>query len=254
MKNERQINDIINLYAPDIASGQVTVDSIIEKYPQYAQELRGRLKALQWLTAAKKNLEPRPGFITASRNYLERQTANIQQRNAWQRIFTRFTPEHWAFYITAPALIVVLLCLIFNSLVLTARLALPGEALYSTKLLMENIRLGLTVDQAKKTDLYIDFTRERSSEFIELVLDGDYELIPSAAMRLETALVNSLRSLNNLDKQEYAVAQPMTAELRETLSSELTMLHLLKGSSPPTATPGINLVINVAQSGLMALR
>jgi hypothetical protein len=254
MKNDRQIDDIIDLCAPDLASGQVTVEVIIEKYPQYAQELRIRLEALQWLSATKKNLEPRPSFITASRNYIEQQTANIRQQTAWQRIFTRFTPEHWAFYITAPALIVVLLALIFNSLVLTAQLALPGDALYSTKLLMENIRIGLTTDQEKKTDLYIDYTRERSSEFIELVLDGDYELLPSAAMRLETGLINSLRSLNNLDKQEYEVAQPMTAELRETLSSELTMLHLLKGSSPPSATPGINLVINVAQSGLMALR
>jgi hypothetical protein len=254
MKNERQINDIINLYAPDIASGQATVDAIIEKYPQYAQELQVRLEALQWLTVAKKNLEPRSGFIAASRNYIEQKTVNIQQQNAWQRVFTRFTPEHWAFYITAPALIVVLLALIFNSLILTARLALPGDALYSTKLLIENFRLALTVDQAKKTDLYIDYTRERSSEFIELVLDGDYKLLPSAAMRLETSLVNTLRSLNTLDKQEYEIAQPMTAELRDTLSSELTMLRLLKGSSPPSATPGINLVMNVAQSGLMALR
>jgi hypothetical protein len=60
MKTDRQIDKIIDEYTPDIASGQETIDSILEKHPQYARELRPRLEAVLWMVTARKNLEPRP--------------------------------------------------------------------------------------------------------------------------------------------------------------------------------------------------
>jgi hypothetical protein len=254
MKNERVVEEIIDQYAPDLLTGQVSVDSILEKHPQYAGELREEMEAIQWLGKAKLSLATRPGYINDSRKYLEAKIASTAPLNSWQRLFRRYSPQHMAFYITAPALVIVLMVMIINSLVLTARLSLPGEALYSTKLFMEDARLALTFDPAKRTELNIEYTRQRTSEFVELVLDGDYGVLPSAANRLETELIASLHALDELNRQNPYEAQPMAAELRETLTNELSMLDLLRGSTPPSATSGIDLVINVAQSGLMALR
>jgi hypothetical protein len=106
----------------------------------------------------------------------------------------------------------------------------------------------------EKTDLYIQLSRERTLEFVDLVLEGDYEVLPSAAARLETEIISSLHSINDLTNRDLADKQPKTSEFRETLTNEIFMLNILKGSSPPLAYPGIELAIQVAQSGLLVLR
>lgn len=256
MKNDRQIqvNEIIERYSADLYTGAETVDSIIEKYPMYAEELRPRLEALVWLTLSKRNLEPRQGFIASSRAHIEQKAATTPPLHFWERIFKDYTPQHLAFYITTPALIIVLLGLIINSLVFTARLALPGDLLYPAKLLIENTQLALTFNPEKKTVLLLQFTKERSSEFIELVLDGDYQNLPSAATRMETEIVTYARAMSYLKSQGLPIEQVENKQLNETLTNEIALLTILKGSVPPSAYAGIDQAIGVTQTGLMALR
>jgi len=251
---DQRIDKILEIFTPAIENGQETIDSIVEKYPQYANVLRPRLEALLWLVSAKKNLEPRTGFTSSSRQYMEQQFKSFQPRNFWQRVFSRYTPQRWVFNFTAPVIVILLLALVINSAILTARLSIPGDPLYSTKLVIEDIQLAFTFNLVDKTDLYLQFSRERTTEFVELVLEGDYELLPPAANRLETEIIASLHSINDIPFQNQTVEQPMIMELKETLTNEIFMLNMLKGTSPTTAYPGIELAIQVAQSGLMALR
>jgi hypothetical protein len=254
MKTDRQIDKIIDEYTPDIASGQETIDSILEKHPQYARELRPRLEAVLWMVTARKNLEPRSGFISSTRKTMEDRFETVQPHGIWQHLFKQHTPLRWAFNVTAPVLLILLLALIINNLTLAARLSLPGDPLYTTKLFIEDIHLITTFSPVEKTDLYIQLSRERTLEFVDLVLEGDYEVLPSAAARLETEIISSLHSINDLTNRDLADKQPKTSELRETLTNEIFMLNILKGSSPPLAYPGIELAIQVAQSGLLVLR
>ena len=253
MKIERRVEQIIEIAAPAISNGQETVDSILEKYPQYAHELRPRLEAVLWLVNLKKNLEPRDSFILSSRKYIENQFTTIQPQGFWQRIFRLRSPKRWVFNIAAPVVLVLLFSLIINSLVLTARLSIPGDPLYSAKLLLEDIRVTLTFNPVDKADLYIQLSQERIIEFVDLVLEGDYEVLPAAAARLETEIIASLHSVNNLSNLDLAKKQPEIFELRDTLSNEIFMLNILKQTSPPSAYPGIELAIQVAKSGLMVL-
>jgi len=254
MNLDRRIDKILEINLPAIRDGQETIDAIIEKYPQYAGALRPRLEVILWLVNAKKDLEPRQGYISSSRQYMEHQFESIQPRGFWRRAISRYTPQRWVFNIVAPIIVFLLLALVINSAILTARLSIPGDPFYSMKLLTEDVRLALTFNQVDKTDLYIQFSRERTTEFVELVLEGNYELLPLAATRLETEIIASLRSLNEVPIQNQATEQPMIMQLRDTLTNEILMLNMLKGSSPPTAYSGIELAIQAAQSGLMALR
>ena len=254
MNIDRRIDKIIENYLPSIKNGQETIDSILEKYPQYANALRPRLETIFWLSNAKKTLEPRPGFITSSRQYMEQQFESIRPHGFWQRVFSRYTPQRWVFNFAAPVIVILLLALVINSAILTARLSIPGHPFYSTKLVIEDIQLAFTFDQVERTDLYIQYSRERTTEFVELVLEGDYELLPPAANRLETEIIASLHSISEVPIRDQVKEQPMIMELRETLTNEIFMLNMLKGTSPATAYPGIELAIQVAQSGLMALR
>jgi hypothetical protein len=143
--------------------------------------------------------------------------------------------------------------MVINNLVLLARLSIPGDTLYSTKLYTEDVQLALTINQTKKADLLLQFSRERTIEFIDLVLQEDYEYLPTAARRLESEITATLYSLEDTPIHEQANEQPMMDKLRETLTNEIFILNMLKWSSPPSALSGIELAIQVAQSGISAL-
>lgn len=253
MRPDHVIDAIIEQVTPDLMTGRETINSILEKHPQHAAELRPRLESLTWLVYSRENLEPRQGFISSSRAYIEQKVHSIPPQSFWQRVIRRYTPQRWVFNIVAPAVVLLLIVLILNSLVLSAQLSIPGDSLYSTKLTLEDIQLTLTFNQVEKADLYIQLSRERTTELVELALEGNYELIPAAASRMETEIIASLHALNNIADHYQAAERPMLSELRETLTNEIYVLNLLKSSSPPAAHQGIDLAIQTAQSGLMAL-
>jgi hypothetical protein len=253
MKIEHRIDKIIETYLPAIARGQETIDSILEKYPKYASALRPRLEAAIWLQQVRLSVSTRPGFINDSRKYMETKIGSMQPIGFWQRLFWRHTPHRWVFNIAAPIIVLLLLALVINSAVLTARLSIPGDPFYSTKLVTENIQLAFTLDPVEKTDLYIQFSRERTTEIMQLVLEGDYERISSAAYRLETELIASLHSINDIASRDPTAEIPMIASFRDTLSNEIFMLSVLKDTSPMSARPGIVMAIQVAQAGMLAL-
>ena len=253
MKKDRQINRIIEIYIPAISSGQETIDSILEKNPQYARELRPRLEAIQWLINARKNLEPRDGFLSSTRKYTENQFITVQPHGFWRRLFRQHTPQHWVFNIATSAMLVLLLVLVVHDLVLTARLSIPGDPFYSTKLMIEDIQLALTFDRVGKTNQHIQLSRERAIEVVVLVMKGDYEYLPTAASRMETEITASLQSLDNVSKNDPADEMLMIASFKDSLSNEIFMLNLLKRTSPNTASPGIDLAIQAAQFGLIGL-
>lgn len=254
MNKRRQIDKIIQIHLPALQSGDETVDSILEKYPKLVVELRPRLQALSWLVNAKNTLEPRQGFIASSRAYLEQKIEAMPRKNLLNRLFNRYTPRRWVFNFISPVIILVMLILVINSLVLTSRLSIPGDPFYSTKLVIENFQLALTFDPVERTELYIQFSQERTSEIVELILDGNYDLLPSAANRMEGEMIASLHSLNNLSPHSITAEIPMISSFKEKLSNEIIMLNLLKDTSPQSAHPGIDLAIQVAQTGILALR
>jgi hypothetical protein len=253
MKIDRQIDKLIDENISAIASGQETIDSILEKHPQYAHELRTRLEAVLWLIKARKTVEPRDGFISSTRKTMEDRFETVQPHGFWQRIFKQHTPLRWAFNVTSPVILILLLALIINNLILTARLSLPGDLLYPSKLFFEDIQLAFTFRPVDKTDLYIQLSRERTSEFVDLVLEKDYEILPAAATRLEAEINATLHSMNEIPIHDLTIDPPLTSQLRETLTNEIFMLNILKGSSQPKALPGIELAIQAAQSGMVGI-
>jgi hypothetical protein len=254
MKMDRRISQIIDISTPDLTSSAETVDSILEKYPQFAPELRPRLEAVLWLNQARISCATRPGFIIDSRKYLETQIQSMPPKGFWRSVMMRYSPQRWVFTGAAFITMLLLLSLVINNIVLTARLSIPGDPLYTTKLAIEDLQLALTINQVHKTNLLFQFSQERTTEFVELVLEGDYALLPAAAARSETEFIAYLHSINKLKNQDLTQALPKNAELRETLSNEIVMLNMLQDALPLSAHPGIELAVQDAQAGLLALR
>jgi hypothetical protein len=253
MKIELQIDQIINTYVPAISNGDETIDSILIRYPQIAAELRPRLEAAIWLYQVKQTMAPKSGYISSSRKWLETQVESMQPHTIWQRLLRIHTPKRWLVNLGTLTLLVITLAAMINDLILAAHLSIPGESLYSTKLVIEDIQLALTFSQTAKTDLHIKFSRERTTEFMELVLQGDNEYLPAAARRLESEITATLYSLEDTPIHEQSNDKSIMANLNETLTNEIFMLNMLKWASPPSALPGIELAIQATQSGIFAL-
>jgi hypothetical protein len=254
MKIKHQIDQIINENVTAISTGEESLESVLARYPQITNELRPRLEAAIWLQQVRLSVATRPGFIFDSRKYLEAKIESMHPTGFWERVIRRYTPQRWFFNVTAPLIMLLLLALVINSAILTARLSIPGDPLYSTKLAIEGLQIAMTFDSVDKTELYIQFSRQRTTEFVELVLEGEYELLPSAADRMETELIASLHSLNHTLADDPDAELSMVATYRDSLSSEILMLNVLKDTSPISAQSGIDLAIQIAQSGMMALR
>ncbi len=254
MRIERTIDQVIEQHAFSISRGEETVESVVQQYGGITSELRPALEAAVWLLSAKQNLQPRTNFISATRAGIEHRVGEFPQPDFWQRILQRYSIKRWAFNVAAPILIIAMLVLIMNSVSLAARLSIPGDPLYTTKLVIEDARLLFTLDPAEKTALSVEFSRRRTTEFVELVLDGDYQDLPAAASRFGTDVNASLRSLDELKAQQPSRDQAISSELRETLVNEISMLEILKQTTPPAGQPGIQQAIEVAQTGLLALR
>jgi hypothetical protein len=254
MKIERQVDQIINENVTAIAAGDESVESILARHPKIEAELRPRLEAAILLQQARFSVATRPGFIHDSRKYLETKIVSMPPRYPWQRIFMRYTPQRWVFNLIAPVIVLLMLALVVNSTLLTARLSIPGDPLYSTKLVIEDLQLLFTFNRVDKTNLQMQQTQERTLEFVELVMEGNYDDLPAAASRMEAEIVASLHALNTVSMSSPGVELPMLAKLSDTLTNELQMLNLLKATSPTSAHAGINQAIQVAQSGVLALR
>ncbi len=253
MKVDQRVDKIIDHHLSDLRSGQTSIEAILEKYPDDASILRPRLEAVVWLIHANQTLRPRPGFIASSRKYLEQRIAGLPRRTTWQRLTSHYSPQRWVFNLFAPVLLVAVLVLVINNLVLAARLSIPGEPFYSTKLFLEDIRLAFTLNPEDKTELYLQYSRERTSEFVDLVLEGDYDLLPTAAGRMESDIIAAIHSLDNMTANNSPVTRPMLTSVRDTLANEIMMLKVLEDTSPSSARPGIDKAIQVAQSGVFAL-
>ena len=61
-----------------IRGGRETIESVVALYPEFADELRAQLEIAAWLTSASSALDPRPGFVAASRSRL---VSRIQQES-----------------------------------------------------------------------------------------------------------------------------------------------------------------------------
>ena len=253
MTRASRIEKIIEDSLLAISDGRETLASILEKHPKEASAIRPRLEAALWLAEARKAHNPRPGFVTSSRHYIERAIALTPPRNSLQRLISRYSPQRWVFILASPVLLIIMLALMINGLVLTARLAIPGEPFYNAKLMIEDVQLTLTFDPQNKADLYLQFSRERAAEFVELVLDGDYTLLPAAANRMESDIIGTLHSLNTVSVRDPGMDLPMITNLKDTLSNEILMLNVLRDITPTSAHGGIDLAIQVARTGIIAL-
>ena len=69
-RNHDELGRILDTCLELISNGTETVDTVIEQFPQYSDQLRPPLEAAMWLQSRKEVFNPRPGFVQLSQRRL----------------------------------------------------------------------------------------------------------------------------------------------------------------------------------------
>ena len=169
-----------------MAAAGATIDTCLETFPQHAAELRvllqtiviaqqGRLQVP--LRARKTELSQKQAFLAAAAALKPAglaPVAAVAARSApspvappappwWQTWVNAFRQPVWRGAM-AVALVLILLIGFGRAAVTVASGALPGDALYPVKLLAEQTRMVLTVDNEQRAQLQQQFNQTRLEE------------------------------------------------------------------------------------------
>jgi len=232
----REFDEALQYCLDLIRGGRETIDSVVALYPEYADELRSQLEIAAWLTSASSALDPRPGFVSASRRRL---VSRIQQEN---RVSTP-APLTWAerlqqFFSTqkmAPVAFVFILMLalfVSGSMVTASQKAIPGDTLYPVKITLEQIALAASIDEKNDAQLQIQMVENRFTEMRTLIVAQNFDEVPETVQESTEQIGKAVNSIMTVSEQDSFLATELAAELSGILEEQQTILEILARSTP----------------------
>jgi hypothetical protein len=222
VQNQDELGRILDSCLNLISSGAATVDSIMEQYPEYREQLKPPLEAALWLQSRKEVFNPRPGFVRLSQrrlvNRFREQNSEAGVVETLSRIPAFFQERRIAVqYSALLTLTAVLLFVGFRSAGLLVQRSIPGDPLYATKITQEEMRVNLTSNEEVRTRLRIEFAQRRVIELQELVLVGRTDLIDKTLKNFEFQMDQAASGILALAKIDEIKAAQLSSLFEETL-------------------------------------
>jgi hypothetical protein len=252
MKNmTRELDEALQSCLELIRGGEETIESAIARYPEWEDELRPQLATALWMASHRDVLEPRPGFVSASRRRL---VARIQQESQVQRPLTWLErlQQAWTVQKVAPvAFVFILLLFLFVSgtIVTASQRSIPGDDFYTVKRSLEEIALATTLDQVTGAELNLRLTRQRLVEWMALLNENRYSEVSASASDIEDQVSRTLDSIADLAAEDALAAARLAAEMERLMSQQQAILATLRKSVPTAVVPTVDQIIQVTQEG-----
>ena len=255
------LDQIFEICLEQILSGHESLDSALASYPEEAEELRPRLETAIWLDENKNSLDPRPGFVSASRNRLISQIKEeIANPNAleiepeldmWARVQAiLFDYKRYALPLALFVLMVVITLYGGTKVTDDVQEALPGDKSYTVKIVLEEAELESNIDPIEKTRLHTEFAQTRVHEAHELVIEGRYTYIPETVDRYEYHVDEAIKSLDQLAKQDINQTEVLGATLHNVLVNQTPTLNIMKAAVPQQYKLDIERAVIVSDVGI----
>jgi hypothetical protein len=83
-RNQQKIEQVLQTCLDLIESGQETVESVLARYPEFADQLKAEIAL--WLSTQKDTLNPRPGWVAASKRQVMALPGRNQDRGPTHRL------------------------------------------------------------------------------------------------------------------------------------------------------------------------
>ena len=189
----------------DALDGGEGMSELLSRFPEHAEELTPLLEAATWFGGQAAALEPRAGFIAASRKRLEGQIAAppAASSNWLQQAFGSLS-RGWRLALQAAVVVVMLACLVLGSsgIAFASQNALPGDALYPVKLGLEQLELLVTLDPQEDIRLHMQFAQLRLAEMQRLLALDRYADLAIASANYQYHIRQALALLRLLAAQD----------------------------------------------------
>ena len=258
--NQGSIEQILENCLELIVTENASIDSVLSHYPEVASILQPELEAAVWLLQKARTLDPRPGFLSASRRRVEAKIRRegalrkVGGRPVWKGFFASFWKKDFALQFLVVAFIICGLFAGLSGIALASQSALPGDMLYQVKGGLENSALALAFDSAGDARLHIQFAQRRLFEIQSLILEGRYAHIHETVVEYEVQVKSAIQQLEKLAVHESEKASSLATFLQETLKSQYNQISLLAGLVPEETRGEIEHVLLVSIAGVDSVR
>lgn len=230
MNDEKRRALAMDACLKSIAAGH-TLEEALSAYPDLANEIRPELEAAVWLHQRRSQasaiaFNPVPGKLK-----LESQLR--AQHPNWAQAFTRARWTNGVSQAVSLFLVLFMLVQVASSINRAARVTIPGDLLYSVKLLGEQSQILFTPQIDQKTALYIDFTRQRSSEMVSLFFENRVNYIAPTAARLKASAAAADDLLNDPEMRDGPETDLLKQRLQQVLDTHQLAILTLPSILPP---------------------
>ncbi len=238
-----------------VLSGEETVESVLARHPGLTASHREELEAAAWLNSRARSLDPRPGFVAASRRRL---VARIQQdapqpSMAWWRIWLdQLRSPRLAVQLSIISALVLMFIFSANLAAWASREALPVDAVYPVKLAVEQYRLLVSLTPEGDAALHIEFAGRRAIEIQAMALAGDFDQIENLTKQFENHVGKATNMLSILSNEKSPRTVELANSLESTLASQTIVLDLLTSVVPDDAKPSIEQALTISEQGIEA--
>lgn len=231
-----------------------SLDSVVGRFPEQAQELKAGLQAALWLREQSILLEARPGWLAASQ---QRLVAHIQSKGLESRLWRWKKTLAWG-RLAVQFILAVLLFgtgfLTANGLVHASHTWLPGDWTYPIKIGQEQLELFFAATPARRASLHIEFAQRRIMEAQALVFEGRYAQIPATVDGFEKQVGQAVWELQLTADQNSEQARRLAGGMRQMLSSQISLIGLLADIPPQPTQAEFRQLLQISENGLAALK
>jgi len=252
----RKIEDILNNCLERLFRGE-SIRDCLESYPEQASELELLLRTSVTIIQTSSAIQPAPQFKTRVRSQFEAilRQGGVKAEKAKIPLWGR----KWAVAVAS----VVLVFLVGIGITAASTSVLPDESLYSVKLSAEQARLALTLSDAGKAKLHIQFAERRAGEVAEMARQGKSEKILVLAEQvanhlgkvyeaektgeIEQGTPRALAPPPDKGAEDYSAVggyvKELTKMLDESRGRSLRILESALEEAPPRAKPSLQQAI-----------
>jgi hypothetical protein len=234
ISNRDELSRILDACLELIANGSGTVDSVIEQFPDYGEQLRPALEAAQWLQTRSEVFNPRPGFVQLSQRRLVNRFRNNSSRagatstETLSRIPAFFQERRMVVqYSALLTLTAVLLFMGYRSTAFLIQRSIPGDPLYTTKLAQEELLVSISSSEEDEARLRIEFAQRRVIEMQELILVGRDSLLDETFDNFKFQMAEAAAGIMAIAKVDTSSAAELSSLFEETLTVPVKNLAVI---------------------------
>jgi Domain of unknown function (DUF5667) len=244
----REFDEALQACLDLIREGRETLESVVARYPEYAEELRAQLETVSWLFAHQSALDPRPGFVAASRRRLVTRIKEEGQQAplTWKdRLLQTLDVQRLA----PVAFVVVLLASLFigGTVVTKARNSLPGDPLYVIKENLEKIALATSINDNQEAQRRLQFVEERLSEIKQMIQDGRSEELAESLQDYEIEVAETFELIETIAEIDPILAGLLADDLAALLDEQILFFLALRFNDSLSDTTFLSQAIAVAE-------